>query len=185
MALTETTPIEIGFDAPTFHLLDTVSGNNMSLEDVRGAKGTVIMFICNHCPYVIHVREKLISMARAYQAKGIAFVAISSNDVENYPQDGPGKMKALAEEMEFPFPYLYDETQEVAKSYKAACTPDFSVFDAELKCIYRGRLDDSSPGNGRPVTGADLEACLDALLAGQEVSKEQLPSMGCNIKWKQ
>lgn len=184
MALTETIPLALGYTAPAFQLPDTVSGRNLSLEELRGEKATVVMFICNHCPYVVHIREKLVELAHDYQSRGVAFIAISSNDIVNYPQDAPDKMKALAEEMAFPFPYLYDESQEVAKAYEAACTPDFSVFDAELKCVYRGRLDDSSPGNGKPLTGADLGACLDAILSGNPVSAAQYPSMGCNIKWK-
>lgn len=184
MALTETIPLSLGYSAPEFNLPDTVSGRNVSMEDLRGEKATVVMFICNHCPYVVHIREKLVEIANDYQNQGVAFIAISSNDVVNYPQDAPDKMKELAEEMAFPFPYLYDESQEVAKAYRAACTPDFSVFDADMKCVYRGRLDDSSPGNGNALTGADLKACLDAVLSGNPVSEEQYPSMGCNIKWK-
>jgi thiol-disulfide isomerase/thioredoxin len=142
------------------------------------------MFICNHCPYVIHVREELIRMANEYIPKGISFIAISSNDVVNYPDDSPEKMKALAEELHFPFPYLYDESQEVARAYFAACTPDFSIFDKDLRCIYRGQLDNSRPKNDKPVTGSDIRAALDSVLAGNPVSAIQVPSIGCNIKWK-
>ncbi|MEQ9188151.1 MAG: thioredoxin family protein [Cryomorphaceae bacterium] len=184
MSLTYTAEISLGYDAPTFQLLDTVSGSTLSLSDVRGDKGLVVMFICNHCPYVVHVREELVRLANAYIDKGVGFVAISSNDVVNYPEDGPEEMKDLANRLDFPFPYLYDEDQSVAKAYKAACTPDFSVFDSELTCVYRGRLDDSSPGNGVPLTGNDLRRALDQLLGEGSVTMQQLPSMGCNIKWK-
>lgn len=156
----------------------------MSLQELKGAKATVMMFICNHCPYVIHIREELIRMAYAYQPLGIGFIAISSNDVSRYPDDSPEKMKELAVGMQFPFPYLYDETQEVAKQYFAACTPDFSIFDEHLSCIYRGQLDSARPGNGLPVNGEDIRRVLDAVLAGREVPAHQVPSIGCGIKWK-
>ena len=184
MALTETEPIPLGFKAPDFHLPNVVTGSAMNLDDVRGTNGLVVMFICNHCPYVVHVREVLVKVAKAYQAKDIGFVAISANDIEKYPQDAPDKMKALAELMGFSFPYLYDASQETALAYSAACTPDFSVFDASLKCVYRGRFDDSTPGNNRPVTGTDLSRALDRLLKDGGVVHPQLPSIGCNIKWK-
>ncbi|NNC84256.1 MAG: thioredoxin family protein [Flavobacteriales bacterium] len=184
MALTPTTNIPLGFQAPPFSLPDVVSGQHLEFEDIKGEKGTLVMFICNHCPYVIHVREELINIAREYSEKGVGFVAISSNDVENYPQDGPEKMKELALELDFPFPYLYDETQEVAKAYDAACTPDFDLFDSSDKCVYRGRLDDSRPGKDIPVTGRDMRAALDALIEGRSIPEKQIPSMGCNIKWK-
>jgi thiol-disulfide isomerase/thioredoxin len=143
------------------------------------------MFICNHCPFVIHINPKISELAREYQAKGIRFVAISSNDVDNYPQDAPHLMKEKAKEEGYPFPYLYDETQEVARAYDAACTPDLYLFDPDLKLVYRGQLDDSRPGNGIPLSGNDLKAAMDALLAGKAISSEQKPSLGCNIKWKQ
>jgi len=143
------------------------------------------MFICNHCPYVIHVHDELLKITREFTEKGISFVAISSNDVINYPQDSPELMKELAKELDFNFPYLYDESQEVAKGYKAECTPDFFVFDGQLKCAYRGRMDGSSPGNGVPLTGEDLRRTLNNLLARLPIDTEQHPSMGCNIKWKQ
>lgn len=184
MALTETIEMELGFTAPEFNLMDPVHGGYKALGEVKGDKGTVVMFICNHCPYVIHVREKLVELANGYQPKGLNFIAINSNDVVNYPEDSPVKMKEMAEAYNFPFPYLFDETQEVARAYSAACTPDFAVFDANLKCIYRGRLDASSPGNGKPLTGEDLKRSMDLLLAGEPQSEEQFPSMGCNIKWK-
>ncbi len=184
MSLTQTTSLPLGFQAPSFNLPNTVTGKQETLEDWKGEKGTVVMFICNHCPYVVHLREKIVEVARKYQALGISFIAISSNDVENYPQDAPQYMKELAESMDFPFPYLYDESQQVAKDYDAACTPDFSVFDASLTCVYRGRFDGSTPGNGVEVTGDDLAECLDHMLAGEPVQAHQIPSMGCNIKWK-
>jgi len=184
MSLTESNMLSLGTEAPAFTLPDTVSGKEMSLSDLQSDKATVVMFICNHCPYVIHVNDALVKLAKEYQAKGVAFVAISSNDVENYPQDAPDKMKTHAEEVGYPFPYLYDESQEVAKAYDAACTPDFYVFDGELKLRYRGRLCPSRPNSDVPVTGADLRAALDAVLAGEAVSEKQYPSAGCNIKWK-
>jgi peroxiredoxin len=184
MARTPTTQIPLGFKAPDFSLPDTVSGKDFSYDDLRGEKGTVVMFICNHCPFVIHVREELVNMANDYQSRGIGFVVISSNDVVNYPQDAPEKMKELAEKMSFPFPYLYDESQDVAKAYDAACTPDFSVFDANNVCVYRGQMDDSRPGNDEPVNGKDLRKVFDYLLEGRELDFDQVPSLGCGIKWK-
>ncbi len=185
MALTPTEQIPLGFKAPDFELPDAVSGNNLTLQELsEGKQATVVMFICNHCPFVVHVREELVRLANDYLPKQIAFIAISSNDVKNYPDDAPDKMKALAEEMNFPFPYLYDESQAVARAYSAACTPDFSIFDAQLKCVYRGQLDDSRPNSGIPVTGKDMRTALDAILNGEEVSENQRPSIGCNIKWK-
>ena len=142
------------------------------------------MFICNHCPFVIHIKEELAQLALDYQPLKVRFVAISANDVTNFPQDGPEQMARFAAENNFSFPYLYDETQAVAKAYQAACTPDFYIFDEKLQCVYRGQLDDSRPGNEAPVTGDDVRATLNALLAGQPVSEQQKPSLGCNIKWK-
>jgi peroxiredoxin len=185
MALTLTTPLELGFSAPEFELPDVVSGRKMTLDDVRGEKATLMMFICNHCPYVIHVRSQLIQLARDYQPKGVGFAAVSSNDAVRYPDDSPEKMKQIAEEMDFPFPYLYDESQEVAKAYTAACTPDFALFDRNLKCVYRGRLDGSTPGNDEPLSGADMRRALDAVLNNQMIDWQQEPSMGCSIKWKE
>ena len=184
MARTYTEQIPLGFIAPDFTLPEVVSGKKISLDELKSSKATVIMFICNHCPYVVHVREELIRLANDYIPKGIAYIAISSNDIVNYPEDSPEKMKELALKMKFPFPYLYDESQEVAKSYHAACTPDFSIFDGQMKCVYRGQLDDSRPNSGIPVTGKDIRDALDAILKGEKVNKEQKPSMGCNIKWK-
>ena len=181
----KTTPLELGFKAPEFELPDVVSGNRVTLQNVRGENATLVMFICNHCPYVIHVRSELIRLAKDYQLKGVGFVAISANDAERYPDDGPEKMKELAEEMEFPFPYLYDESQEVAKAYDAACTPDFALFDNDLKCVYRGRLDGSTPGNDQPLNGADMRRALDDLLNEHMIDWQQEPSMGCSIKWKE
>ncbi|MCB0549012.1 MAG: thioredoxin family protein [Phaeodactylibacter sp.] len=184
MALTESNMLELGTKAPEFVLPDTVSGKNISLSDIRSEKATVIMFLCNHCPYVVHVNPEIIRLAREYQEKGVSFVAISSNDAGKYPQDGPEEMKKLAARVGYPFPYLYDERQDVARDYDAACTPDFYVFDGKLRLVYRGRLDRSRPGSGIPLTGEDLRAALDAVLAGEPVAEEQYPSAGCNIKWK-
>ncbi len=184
MALTFTTELGLGFTAPDFNLPDVVSGTSKSLNEMKGEKGTVVAFICNHCPYVIHMREELIKMANDYLEQGIKFIAISSNDVVNYPADAPDKMKELALALNFPFPYLYDETQEVAKAYDAACTPDFAVFDGDLNCVYRGRIDGSTPGNGVPVTGDEMRKALDQIVAGESIEQDQLPSCGCNIKWK-
>lgn len=184
MARTPSKMIPLGTQAPDFTLFDTVSGKTVSLNELKSDKATLIMFICNHCPFVKHVDEGIVALAKDYQAKGVSFIAISSNDVENYPQDSPELMKEEADKVGYSFPYLYDETQEVAKAYEAACTPDFYVFDAELKCTYRGQLDDSRPGNGKPVTGNDLRNALDETLKGEQVSAPQIPSLGCNIKWK-
>lgn len=186
MARTPSVMIPLGTKAPDFRLPDTVSGKERTLQEIASnGKATVIMFICNHCPFVIHVREELVRLANDYLPKGVRFAAISSNDVANYPDDAPDKMKQLAEELDFPFPYLYDETQGVAKAYDAACTPDFYVFDEQLMCVYRGQLDDSRPDSGIPVTGKDLRHALDCVLEGKPVPEDQQPSLGCNIKWKQ
>lgn len=184
MARTPSNMIELGTTAPSFTLLDTVSGKSVSLEELKSDKATVVMFICNHCPFVIHLHEGLMKFTNEYFEKGVSIIAISANDVANYPQDAPDKMKDLAEELGFQFPYLYDETQEVAKAYDAACTPDFYIYDKDLSLVYRGQFDDSRPQSGRPVTGKDMREALDNILAGKEVSKDQLPSIGCNIKWK-
>lgn len=186
MARTLTTSIPLGFKAPDFALKDVVSGKTISFKDVKGEKGTLVMFICNHCPYVIHVIDELVNLGNEYAEKGIGFVAISSNDVLNYPQDGPELMKEFAEERVFPFPYLYDESQDVAKAYDAACTPDFSLFNASDECVYRGELDGSRPGSEVPVTGASMRDALDKVLLNEIIpAEEQRPSMGCNIKWKE
>ena len=184
MSRTPSNMLPLSTKAPNFELLDTLSDKKLSINQLRGDLGTVVLFICNHCPFVKHVNKELVRLARDYESSGISFVAISSNDVENYPQDAPDLMKATALEQNYPFPYLYDETQEVAKAYDAACTPDIYLFDKDLLLIYRGQLDDSRPGNGIPVTGKDLRAALDNLMAGNEISAEQKPSLGCNIKWK-
>lgn len=185
MARTYSNMLALGTKAPNFTLPDTISGNEMTLQLLQGLKGTVIMFICNHCPFVIHINEGLVKIALDYQSKGISFIAISSNDVLNYPEDSPELMKKLALEHSYPFPYLYDETQEVAKLYDAACTPDIYLFDADLKLIYRGQLDDSRPQNGILVSGSDLRFALDCLLENTPNNCLQKPSMGCNIKWKE
>jgi len=184
MALTESTMLPLGTLAPSFELLDTISDTNISLKEIQSDKATVIMFICNHCPYVIHVNEGLVQLANDYISKGISFVAISSNDAMVYHVDSPENMKAHAADEKYPFPYLYDETQEVAKAYDAACTPDFYIFDGQMKLAYRGRLDDSRPNSGIPVTGKDIRGALDQLLMNQSLTSQQIPSMGCNIKWK-
>lgn len=184
MSETLSTMLPLGTKAPNFVLPDVVSGQDLSLFDTLGKNGTVIMFICNHCPYVILVLPELLQLAKEYQAKGIGFVAISSNDVENYPQDSPELMKELAQKEGFTFPYLYDESQYIAKAYDAACTPDFYVFNEEGVLYYRGRMDSATPGNGHPVTGADMRNALDLLLAKKDAPADQRPSMGCNIKWK-
>ena len=184
MALTPSTMMPLGTKAPDFELLDTVSDETKSLRQLQSDHATVIMFLCNHCPYVKHIQPELVHIAGDYIPKGVSFVAISSNDVISYPQDGPEKMKEEAEEWQYPFPYLYDETQEVAKAYDAACTPDFFVFDKDLACVYRGRLDGATPGNQQPLDGKDLRAVLDAILSKKPIPSDQIPSMGCNIKWK-
>ena len=184
MALTESNMLSLGTQAPDFTLPDTVSGKTVSLSDIRPDKAIVVMFLCNHCPYVIHINPGIVRLAKEYQEKGVSFVAISSNDVNKYPQDGPEEMKKHAARVGYPFPYLYDESQDVARAYAAACTPDFYVFDGKLRLAYRGRLDGSRPGSGIPLTGKDLRAALDAVLAGKPVAEQQYPSAGCNIKWK-
>lgn len=184
MALTPSTMIPLGTKAPDFKLLDAVSENDLSLEQLKSDKATVIMFICNHCPYVKHVQQGLVELANDYISKGVSFIAINSNDVKNYTEDSPDNMKKVAERLGYPFPYLFDETQEIAKAYDAACTPDFYIFDEGLKLIYRGQMDDSRPENGKPVTGRDIRKALDQILGGTPVSKDQIPSIGCNIKWK-
>ncbi|MEA3336969.1 MAG: thioredoxin family protein [Chloroflexota bacterium] len=184
MAATSSNMLPLGTEAPDFNLTDTVSGNMTSLDEKKSHNATVVMFICNHCPFVIHVQGELVRLANDYQDKGVSFVAISANDVTTHPDDSPEKMKAVAERLGYPFPYLYDESQEVAEAYQAACTPDFYIFDGDLALVYRGQLDGSRPGNGVPITGQDMRAALEAVLAGNPVSADQIPSIGCNIKWK-
>ncbi|MGE5681846.1 MAG: thioredoxin family protein [Bacillota bacterium] len=184
MSATPSTMLPLGTKAPSFILPDTVTGKDIALEELKSDKATVIMFICNHCPYVKHILPVLVDLTKEYASKGISFIAISSNDVENYPEDSPEKMKELAKQFNFSFPYLYDQSQEAARNYQAACTPDFYIFDKDVQLIYRGQFDGSRPGNNIQVTGHDIKLALDQHLAGKEVFKEQIPSIGCNIKWK-
>ncbi len=184
MALKESNMMDLGTKAPSFNLIDTISDKETSYDDIRGAKGTLVYFTCNHCPFVIHVNDEILRIAHEFIDLGIGVVAISSNDIVNYPQDAPDKMKVLAEELKFPYPYLYDESQEVAKAYDAACTPDFYLFDENDLLYYRGRLDMSRPGNDIPVNGVDLRNAIDQLMKMQPAPEAQHPSAGCNIKWK-
>jgi thiol-disulfide isomerase/thioredoxin len=184
MALTESKYFEMGTIAPYFSLLDTVSNQKMDLNALKGENGTMIMFICNHCPFVVHVNRELVRMANDYISKGINFIAISSNDVRYYPQDGPDFMKQLATKFKYPFAYLYDESQDVAKAYDAVCTPDFYLFDQGLTAVYHGQIDNSRPGNGVPVTGTDMRKAIDLLLRKETNANPQKPSVGCSIKWK-
>jgi len=186
MAATESTMLELGVQAPDFTLPNTNPKflmAQLSLADFKGAKALLVMFVCNHCPYVIHLREALIDLANDYADQGLQVVAISSNSAESHPQDGPEAMQAEAQTHGFPYPYLFDATQEVAKAYKAACTPDFYLFDGQQKLAYRGRFDGSRPKNDIPATGEDMRKAVDAVLAGKTPDAEQIPSMGCNIKW--
>ncbi len=176
--------LPLGTVAPSFNLIDTVSGRTISLEGLKSDKATVIMFICNHCPYVKHINAELVRLTDEYIPKGISFVGISPNDIISYPEDSPENMELIAKELGYKFPYLYDETQEVAKAYNAACTPDIYVFDKDLKLVYRGQFDNARPGNGQPVTGKDLRNTLDSIMAGKPVDEMQIPSIGCSIKWK-
>ncbi len=184
MAVTPSNMMPLGTKAPYFRLPDTISGRLMTLDELKSDKATVIMFICNHCPFVKHVQKELVKLANDYIPRGVSFVAINSNDVVAYPEDSPQRMKEVAQQLGYPFPYLYDESQDIARAYGAACTPDFYIFDQDLRCAYRGQLDDSRPSNDIPVTGKDIRAALDAMLAGKPVSEDQKPSIGCNIKWK-
>ncbi len=183
MALTYSKMLDLGTSLPKFELLNVVNNSKYNSDLLSKNKGKVIMFICNHCPYVIHYHEQLKSITEKY-IPNIDFVAISSNDIENYPQDSPEKMKELAKKLKFKFPYLFDETQEVAKQYQALCTPEFYFFDKNNILVYRGRLDDSSPGNGKKATGKDLREAIECYLNGEKITENQYPSMGCNIKWK-
>ncbi|MEQ9619192.1 MAG: thioredoxin family protein [Deltaproteobacteria bacterium] len=184
MALTPSNMVPLGTKAPGFKLWDPVGDKELSLDELKSDEATVIMFICNHCPYVKHVQKGLVELANDYIPKGISFIAINSNDVEKYPEDSPANMKKVAEKLGYPFEYLFDETQEVARAYGAACTPDFYIFDSDLNCVYRGQMDDSRPGNGKPVTGEHIRSALDSILKGEPVAEDQIPSIGCNIKWK-
>ncbi len=183
MVMTPSTMLTLGTPAPDFRLPDT-EGNWVSLDDFSDAQGLLVMFICNHCPFVKHIREELARFAAQCRQRGLAVVAINSNDVSTHPQDSPGKMKQEVELTGYTFPYLFDETQQVAQAYRAACTPDFFLFDKQRRLVYRGQFDDSRPGNGKPVTGADLRAAVDAVLEGRDLPDMQIPSIGCNIKWK-
>lgn len=182
MALTASTMLPLGTQAPDFHLPDVVSGKMISLSSFA-EKALLVMFICRHCPFVKHVQKELAQLGEDYFNR-VGIIAISANDAKNYPDDAPDSLKAMATELGFKFPLCYDETQETAKAYTAACTPDFFLFDAERKLVYRGQLDDSRPSNGKPVTGEDLRAAIELVLAGKPVEGEQKPSIGCNIKWK-
>jgi peroxiredoxin len=184
MSKTSSTMLPLGTKAPEFNLIDTVNGHKVNLKDNSGSSATVIMFICNHCPYVKHVNSELTRLANDYQDQGVSFIAINSNDIVNYPEDSPENMKKTAKEHRYPFPYLFDETQEVAKAYHAACTPDFYVFDSELLLTYRGQLDDTRPGNNLKPDGSSIRYALDCQIAGRSIDLPQKPSLGCNIKWK-
>jgi thiol-disulfide isomerase/thioredoxin len=185
MARTPSVMVSLGTKAPAFKLPNSVDGRMISLQDIKGEKATVIAFICNHCPFVKHINPQLVHLANEYAGKGIGFVAISSNDAVQYPEDGPEEMRKKAKELEYPFPYLYDESQEVAKAYQAACTPDFFIYDHQLILVYRGQLDDSRPGNDIAVSGKDIRQALDCIIHNKPVPEYQKPSIGCNIKWKQ
>jgi len=183
MVMVESTMLPLGTTAPAFSLPDVVSGDTITLDTFADSQGLLVMFICQHCPFVKHVQEELARIGKDYGPKGVGIVAISANSLQTHPQDGPDNLKAQAEDLGFTFPYCFDETQDTAKRYTAACTPDFFVFDQDKKLVYRGQLDDSRPSNGVPVTGKDLRAALDAVLAGAPPADEQKPSVGCNIKW--
>jgi len=184
MARTESTMLPLGTPAPDFRLPDTVRERTLRFDDIAGEKATLVMFICNHCPFVKHVLDELVRIGNDYQPPEVGVVAVSSNDVTGYPQDRPERMAELAREKAFPFPYLFDQSQNTARAYDAACTPDFYVFDGDGRLVYRGQLDDSRPGNGKPVDGRDIRAALDAVIAGKKVDAHQKPSIGCNIKWR-
>lgn len=184
MANTLSNMLPLETTAPEFWLKDTNSNNFYSFKDLKGEKGTLVMFICNHCPFVLHVLEEIIMIANDYRIQGIGIIAISSNDSLKYPQDGPERMSIFAFENKIDFPYLFDESQQVAKAYEAACTPDFYLFDIRDKLVYRGQLDDSRPGNNIPLSGSDLRGAIDGVLYNRTIPKNQKPSIGCNIKWK-
>jgi peroxiredoxin len=183
MAAVTSIMLPLGTEAPTFQLPD-IQGKTISISDFRDAPALLVVFMCNHCPYVKHIRESLVELVKEYQAKGVAVVAINANDVDAYPDDSPELMARDAETYGYTFPYLYDQTQQVARAYKAACTPDFFLFDRDRRLVYRGQIDSSRPGNDKPLSGEDLRAALEAVLAGGRISPQQKPSMGCNIKWK-
>jgi len=184
MSLTPSNMMPLGTVAPNFNLYDTVSGKHLSLEEIRGEHGTLVIFMCNHCPFVVHVLDQLVAIGNDFIPQGFGMVAISSNDAKKYPQDGPEKMRQLGSLKEFPFPYLYDEDQSIAKAYDATCTPDIFLFDKLNRCVYRGQLDGSRPGNNIPITGNDIRKALNAILNEEPLDTDQLPSIGCNIKWK-
>ncbi|MEP0881132.1 thioredoxin family protein [Trichocoleus sp. ST-U3] len=184
MVRTASTMLALGTTAPDFQLPDVVSGQTISLATFADKQALLVMFICKHCPFVKHIQGELVQLGKDYVGEEIGIVAISANDASNYPDDAPNSLKAMANELGFTFPLCYDETQETAKAYTAACTPDFFLFDANQSLVYRGQLDDSRPGNDRPVNGKDLRAAIDAVLAGQSIPSDQKPSIGCNIKWK-
>ena len=184
MSRTPSNMLALGTIAPEFYLKDTNSSESFSFSDLKGEKGTLVMFLCNHCPFVHHVVQEIVMIANDYRVQGIGIVAISSNDIVNYPQDSPELMTEFAFENKFEFPYLYDETQEVAKAFDAACTPDFFLFDNQDKLVYRGQLDDSRPGNGIPLSGSDLRGAIDGVIYNRIINSNQKPSLGCNIKWK-
>ena len=184
MVLTPSTMLDLGTTAPEFQLPDVVSGESISLGSFKGKNALLVMFICKHCPFVIHVQDELARIGRDYGGRDVGIVAISSNDAENYPDDAPDQLRFMAQDLSFAFPFCYDESQQTAKDYTAACTPDFFLFDAQQRLVYRGQLDDGRPGNDSPVDGKDLRAALDQVLAGDEPDLHQKPSIGCNIKWK-
>ena len=184
MALTQSTMLELGTQAPDFSLPDVISGKTVSLKSFTNKKTLLVMFICQHCPYVQHVKEELARLGKDYVNRDIGIVAVSSNDAKSYPDDAPVELKKMATSLGFTFPFCHDEMQQVAKAYTAACTPDFFLFNERRQLVYRGQLDDSRPGSGKPVTGQDLRAAIEAVLTGKPVSRDQKPSMGCNIKWK-
>ncbi|MCS6774523.1 MAG: thioredoxin family protein [Thermoflexales bacterium] len=184
MTSENSTVLTLGASAPDFELVDTVSGQRRSLAELKSDKATVVMFICNHCPYVKHVDQALVQLARDYMPRGVSFIAISSNDPVKYPEDSPERMREEALRVGYPFPYLFDETQDVARTYGAVCTPDTFIFDGQMKLVYRGQLDDTRPNSGMPATAADVRAALDAVLAGLPVNPVQKPSVGCSIKWR-
>ena len=184
MSATQSTMLPLGTLAPKFMLVEPSTGQIRSLDELKSEKATLVMFICNHCPFVKHVNPQLVALANDYLPQGVSIIAISSNDVESYPDDSPIKMAETAQRLGYPFPYLYDDTQDVARAYHAACTPDFFLFDGTMKLVYRGQLDSSRPSNSIPVDGSDLRRAIDAVLAGKKVDEHQQPSIGCNIKWK-
>jgi peroxiredoxin len=184
MARTPSTMLPLGTSAPDFDLTDSVTGQQVRLADFVGQPALLVVFMCNHCPYVVLIRERLRDLVKSYQARGLAMVGISANDADAYPADSPENMAQEARNLGYTFPYLHDDSQRVAKAYQAACTPDFFLFDKQRRLVYRGQFDDARPGNGRPVTGADLEAAIGAVLGGTAPDPDQRPSLGCNIKWK-